>query len=250
MIISICNQKGGVAKTTTSINLASNLAELGKKVLVVDLDPQYNLTVGLDFDNTDKKTTFDLLKYEEVNIKDTIYKTDFNLDIIPSCLTLANLEVELSTVMYREELLKDKLETIKDDYDYIIIDCNPALGILTLNGLVASDKVIVAIEPGSFALEGITNLGNFIKKIQRKLNPSLEMMGVLLTRVIKNTNISKTFKGELGSIFGDKFFKTIIHTNVTIADSQMNGKPLNFYDKKCSGYVEYLELAKEVIERG
>lgn len=248
MIIAICNQKGGVAKTTTTINLASCLAQCRKKVLVVDCDPQYNLTVGVDIEPKGKDV-YDLILKEDVSAEEVIQKTNFAFDIIPASLKLANAEVEISNMFMREELLKDKLENIKNQYDYILIDCNPALGLLTLNALVSCDKVLVPIEPGAFNLEGIANLQNLIVKIKKKLNSSIDILGVLLTKVDERTKISKTFKQQLSNIFGDKFFNVVIHDNVKIQDAQMESKPINFFDKHCTGYREYLKLAREVINR-
>lgn len=250
MIISVCNQKGGVSKTTTSINLSSCLAELGKKVLVIDCDPQYNLTTGLNFESENKKTIYNLFIDDNIDAKDVIYNTDFGFDIIPSSLNLANAEVEISSMFAREQLLKDKIDKIHDDYDYIIIDCNPALGLLTLNSLVACDRVIIPLDAGAFALEGIANLQDLIGKIKRKLNPKIDLLGVLLSRANKNTKINKLFKKELSEAFGDKLFNTIIHSNVKLVDSQMEGKPINHYDKNSTGYKEYLELTKEILSYG
>lgn len=248
MIISVCNQKGGVSKTTTSINLASCLAELGKKVLVVDCDPQYNLTTGLNIETKNNKTVYELLVDDNIKANEVIYKTEFGFDIIPSNLNLANAEVELASMFAREQLLKDKLEEISNKYEYVIIDCNPALGLLTLNSLVACNRIIIPLDAGAFALEGITNLQDLISKIKRKLNPSIDLLGVLLARANKNTKINKLFQKELTEAFEDKLFNTIIHNNIKLVDSQMEGKPINYYDKNCSGYKEYLELAKEVIK--
>lgn len=248
MIIAVCNQKGGVSKTTTTINLGSCLAELGKKVLVVDCDPQYNLTTGLSVETGDNKTIHELLLDDDTMAKDVIVKTEFEIDIIPANLSLANAEVEISSELGREQLLKDKLEQVYDDYDYILIDCNPALGLLTLNALVACDKIIIPLDAGAFALEGIGNLQDLIVKIKRKLNPKIELLGVLLARANKNTKINKLFEKELKETFDEKLFKTIIHSNIRVVDSQMDGKPLNYYDKSSTGYKEYLELAMEVIK--
>lgn len=247
MIIAVCNQKGGVSKTTSTINLGACLAELGKRVLVVDCDPQYNLTTGLSIDTKNNKTIHELLLDDDTTASEVIVKTEFQMDIIPANLNLANAEVEISSMIGREQLLQEKLEQIYDNYDYIIVDCNPALGLLTLNALVACDRILIPLDAGAFALEGIGNLQNLIVKIKRKLNPKIELLGVLLARANKNTKINKLFEKELREAFDDKLFKTIIHNNIKIVDSQMDGKPLNYYDRNSTGYKEYLELAKEVL---
>lgn len=248
MIIAVCNQKGGVAKTTTSINVASCLAELGKKVLVIDCDPQYNLTSGVDFDTNGKNTIHDMLLNEDMQAEKVIYNTDFEFDIIPADINLANAEVEIANMFLREQLLKDKILDIKDKYDYILIDCNPALGLLTLNSLVACDRVLIPLDAGAFSLEGIGNLQELIMKIKKRLNPEIDILGVLLTRANKNTKLNKLFKEQLTEIFGNKLFNTIIHNNIKIAEAQMESMPINKYDKGCSGYLEYLELTKEILD--
>lgn len=249
-IVSICNQKGGVSKTTTAINISSCLAELGKRVLVVDMDPQYNLTSGFGFDSTGKNTIHQCLLNDDIKITDVIYKTDFdNIDIIPANLGLANAEVELASAFSREQILNDKFSQVQLDYDYVFLDCNPALGFLTLNCLIASTDIIIPLEAGSFALEGITNLINLINKIQRKANKNLNILGVLLTRASRKTKINALFSAELRDFFGDKLFNTVIHQNVKIAEAQMENMPINHFNKNCTGYKEYLKLAMEVIER-
>lgn len=247
MILSVCNQKGGVAKTTSAINTASCLAELGKSVLVIDLDPQKNLGTSVGIDVEDGLSVYELLLDDEVKCKDVIRKTDFGFDIIPAKLQLANAEVELADIPNRETLLRDKLNSIKTNYDFIIIDCNPALGFLTINALVASDKVIIPMEAAAFSLDGLDTLVTLIRKIQRVLNRRLEVLGILLTRVNPLTRINATFKNELKNIFGDKLLSTKIHNNVKIVEAQMESMPINFYDKKCKGYKDYKKLSKEIL---
>lgn len=246
MICAIANQKGGVAKTTTAINLGSCLAELGKRVLLIDDDPQGNLTQGLGIENIDK-TIYECLT-EELPLSDIIQSTGIaNLDIVPASIKLANAELELSNVLGREGLLKEALEKSHLDYDYILIDCNPSLGILTVNALTAAEGIIIPLEPGIFALEGIGQLVKVINLIKKKLNPKLEIKGVLLTRANQRTSLAKEFEEQLQAIFKDKVFKTVIHNNVRIAEAQAEKKPINIYDKTAKGAIEYMALAKELI---
>ncbi|MBM7624916.1 ParA family protein [Sporohalobacter salinus] len=247
-IISIVNQKGGVAKTTTAINLASSLVELNKKVLVVDMDPQANMTQGLGFENNNKTTVYEILT-NKLALNEGIYSTDINgLDIVASDIKLANAELELSGELGRETLLRESLQKSENlDYDYIIIDCNPSLGLLTVNALVACRETIIPVEPSIFSLEGIEQLINVIKTIKRKLNERLNIKSVLLTRVDGRTNIADEFLNELKNIFGNKVFDTIIHQNVKIAEAQTKSTPINIYDKNARGAKEYKSLAKELI---
>jgi chromosome partitioning protein len=246
LITAIVNQKGGVAKTTTTINLGSCLAELGKKVLLIDIDPQGNLTQGLGVENIDK-TIYECLT-EELPLSEIIQHTNFNnLDIVPANIKLANAELELSSTLGRESLLKDALEHADLNYDYILIDCNPSLGILTVNALTATEDIIIPLEPGIFALEGIGQLVKVIQLIKKKLNPKLNIKGVLLTRVNSRTSLAKDFEVQLHEIFGDKVFNTVIHNNVKIAEAQTYKKPINVYDKNAKGSIEYMSLAKELI---
>lgn len=246
MIIAITNQKGGVGKTTTAINLGACLAELGKRILIIDDDPQGNTTQGLGVENIDK-TLYECLT-EELPVTDIIHSTGIkNLDIVPANIKLANAELELSSTLGRESLLKEALTNSNLNYDYILIDCNPSLGILTVNALTAAEGIIIPLEPGIFALEGIGQLVKVIQLIKKKLNPALNIIGVLLTRVNSRTSIARDFEEQLQSIFKDKVFKTIIHNNVRIAEAQAERKPINLYDKNAKGAIEYIALAKELL---
>ncbi len=253
-IIAIANQKGGVAKTTTSINLASCLAELGKKILVIDTDPQANFTKGLGFDARKKRTLYECLVNDDTKLEDVIYEAvevnNNKIHIVPSSIKLANAEIELSTTLGRETILKDLLDETQLNYDYIIIDCNPSLSLLTVNSLCASSDVLIPMEPSIFSFEGIEQLVSIIQLVKRKINKNLSILGVLLTRVDARTKIATEFKEELQSIFGDKVFKTVIHQNVKLSESQTNRLPINLFDKTSKGYKEYLELAKELIKNG
>lgn len=246
-ILALVNQKGGVAKTTTAINLGSCLCALGKKVLIMDIDPQSNATKGLGITGF-QKTTYDCL-INDVNVKEAIYPTTIKgLDIVPSNIKLANAELELNSVMGRETILKDQFHS-GFDYDFMLIDCNPALGLLTVNALCIAEGIIIPMEANIFSFEGIEQLVKVIHLIKKKLNNKLDIFGVLLTRVDARTNISKEFESQLHAIFKDKAFKTLIHQNVKINEAQTARIPVNHYDTKCTGSVEYMQLAKEVLKR-
>jgi len=248
-IISIVNQKGGTGKTTTAINLGASLVELGKKVLLIDTDPQANLTTGIGATNG-KKTIYDCL-VNDVPISKCIYKTNIeNLYIVPSSIQLANAEIELSSTLGRESVLKDAICSTTLDYDYILIDCNPSLGLLTINALTACNKVLIPLEPSIFSFQGVDNLIKIINLIRKKLNNKINILGVLLTRVDSRTNISKDFESQLKEIFKNKVFETLIHQNVKIVEAQVEKKTIIEYDKQSKGAKEYLQLAKEVVARG
>jgi chromosome partitioning protein len=263
-VISIFNQKGGVGKTTTNINLCSELALLGKKVLCIDNDPQGNTTSGLGQEKKEVDSTiYDLLmyissiKYNEVsdeikkrNIYTAIIKTDFeNIYLIPANKTLADAEINLSNKYSRETLLKKMIDVIREDFDYICIDCPPALGLLSVNALVACDSVIIPISPGLFATEGMAEIQETINLIQDGLNDKLEIMGVLITLFDIRENISKDLKNALHDVFGNQVFKTVIRVNSAIKYAQENRQPINYYDTQCNGHIDYLNLAKEVISK-
>jgi chromosome partitioning protein len=248
-IIAMINSKGGVAKTTSIINISSCLVELGKKVLAIDMDPQRNLTQGLNFNAEDRPTLYDCL-LNDIPMEQVIYETDIeNLHIVPSTIKLAGAEIELSTVLGRESILKDALDKIKDKYDYIMLDCDRSLGLLTVNALTSCTHIVIPLEPGIFALEGIDQLLKVVNLVKRKLNNNLAIKGVLLTRVIARTKIGKEFETKLSEIFSNKVFKTVVHQNVAIANAQTERKPINHYDVNSTGYKEYLNVTKELIER-
>ena len=255
-VISLVNQKGGVGKTTTSINLSSALGHLGKKVLLIDLDPQSNSTTGLGINKSDiSKSVYDVITHG-CDIKDAIIKTKFkNLSIIPSTLNLAGIDVEFVKKMFsdntfqRNNQLRNALETIKDNFDYIIIDCQPSLGLSTMNALVASDAVIIPVQCEFYALEGITQLLNSIIMVQNSMNPELRIEGVLLTMLDGRTNIGLEVIEEIRKYFKDKVFNTIIPRLVRLVEAPSHGKPINEYDPESRGAEAYHNLAKEVIER-
>lgn len=255
-VISLVNQKGGVGKTTTSINLAAALGQLNKKVLLIDLDPQSNATTGLGFNYND----FDSDIYEVVTgkcaIKKAIKKTKFNnLSIIPSTINLAGTDIEFVKKMLEDKQfvpsnqLKVRLDEIKSDYDYIIIDCQPSLGLGTMNALAASDSVIIPVQCEFFALEGIRQLLNSIIMVQSNMNPQLRIEGVLLTMLDGRTNIGLEVIEEIRKYFKDKVFNTIIPRLVRLVEAPSHGKPINEYDPTSRATEAYANLAKEVIER-
>ncbi|MBQ6687018.1 MAG: ParA family protein [Bacilli bacterium] len=255
-IISLVNQKGGVGKTTTSINLSAALGKEGKKTLLVDLDPQRNATTGLGFSNGDYESDVYEVMTGKSTIEKAIVKTKFeNLSILPSTINLAGVDVEfvknmLDNAEFRQnEQLKIALDSIRDQYDYIIIDCQPALGVATMNALVASDSVIIPVQCEFFALEGITQLLNSIIMVQSSMNPNLKIEGVLLTMLDGRTNIGLEVIEEVRKYFRDKVFNTLIPRLVRLVEAPSHGKPINEYDPTSRATEAYANLAKEVISR-
>jgi len=249
-IIAIANQKGGVGKTTTNVNLSSCMAAKGKKVLTIDIDPQGNTTSGLGMqkDTDEIFSIYDVL-INGVDAQDAIQKTNIeNLDIIISNIQLAGAEIELVPVIARELVLKRAIDNIRDRYDYIFIDCPPSLGLLTINALTAADKVLVPIQCEYYALEGLSQLANTIRLVKQHLNPNLEIEGVVLTMFDARTNLSIQVVEEVKKYFKDKVYKTIIPRNVRLGEAPSFGKPINLYDPKCVGAVAYNELAQEMID--
>jgi len=254
-VISLVNQKGGVGKTTTSINLAASLALLGKKVLLIDLDPQGNATTGVGFNKGDiRYSIYDLL-IGECTIEEVILKTDFkNLDILPSTIQLAGIDIEFiekskSDPNFKKAFqLKEKIDLVRDRYDYLIIDCPPSLGNITTNALTASNSVIIPVQCEFFALEGITQLLNIIMLTQKNLNPKLDLEGVLLTMLSKS-NLGLDVIEEIRSYFKDRVYDTIIPRLIRLAEAPSHGKPIVAYDPKSKGSEAYINLAKEVIMR-
>lgn len=249
-IISIINQKGGTGKTTTAVNLSSALAKLNKEVLIIDLDPQGNATSNLGAEKHTGLTIYDIL-INKKNINSAIesVKDIKGLDLIKANISLAKGEPELILMTAGEIKLKKALAKLNKKYDYIIIDCPPALGLLTINALSASSDVIIPIETSEFALEGISDLFNTIKTIREEINEDLNILGVLLTKYNTVTSISKLISTQLKDQMGDLIFTTIINNNVKISESQFNKKPVDKYDDKCKGSINYYDLAKEVLER-
>lgn len=249
-IIAIANQKGGVAKTTSAVNLSACLAEGGLKVLLVDVDPQGNASSGLGVEKEKlDQCIYDVL-INEVPIKSVMLPSEIpGLDVIPATIQLAGAEIELVTVISRESKLKKALEKAVSEYDYIIMDCPPSLGLLTLNALTAADSIIIPIQCEYYALEGLGQLMNTISLVKKHLNPRLEIEGVLLTMFDARTNLSIQVVDEVKNHFGDKVYRSIIPRNVRLSEAPSYGKPIILYDSKSKGAEMYSDLAKEVISR-
>lgn len=248
-IIAVTNQKGGVGKTTTAINLSACLSALGKRVLLVDVDPQGNATSGVGKANAPCSTVYDVLIGQtaaENAILETGYET---LDLMPTAIELAGAEIELVDMSERETLLKGALETIRDRYDYIMIDCPPSLSLLTINALSAADSVLIPIQCEYYALEGLGQLMNTIKLMRRKLNPKLSVSGILLTMFDARTNLCAQVVQEVRTHFPNEVFETMIPRNVRLSEAPSYGQPIHIYDGRCIGAKAYGELAKEFIER-
>lgn len=255
-IISLVNQKGGVGKTTTSINLAASLGLLGKKVLLVDLDPQGNTTTGVGIEKGDLKASIYEALIEEVKPIDSVKKTKFkNLDVIPSTITLAGVDIELiektkeNPTFSKGSQLKRVLYEIRDNYDYILIDCPPSLGILTINALTASDSVLIPVQCEYFALEGIMQLLNTITQARKSLNPTLEIEGVVLTMLDSRTNLGLEVVENVRGFFRERVYDTIIPRLIRLTEAPSHGKPIANYDPTSRGTEAYINLAKEVIAR-
>ena len=249
-VIAIANQKGGVGKTTTAINLASSLAVLEKKVLLIDADPQANATSGTGFDLKNIKTSIYECLIDEVNPKDIVLSTSTkNLDIIPSHIDLVGAEIEMLNQPNRENLMKLVINKIKDEYDFILLDCSPSLGLLTVNALTAADSVIIPVQSEYYALEGLGKLLNTIKIIQTRLNPDLQIEGFLLTMYDARTNLSNQVVDEVKKHFESMVFETIIQRNVKLAEAPSHGVSIIEHDAVSKGAVNYLNLAREILQK-
>lgn len=248
-ILSVANQKGGVGKTTTSVNLATALSAIGQKVLLVDLDPQGNASTGLGIKRAGLRTsTYDVI-FEDASVAETVKTTKVpGLDVLPSSIHLSGAEIELVTARRREYRLQEALR-VPMDYDYVIIDCPPSLSLLTLNALVASDSIVVPLQCEFYALEGLSHLVKTIERVQKNFNQRLEIHGVVLTMFDKRNNLSGAVAQDVRKYFGDKVYKSVIPRNVRLSEAPSYGLPAIVYDMSCPGSKSYINLAKEVLKR-
>ena len=247
-VIALANQKGGVGKTTTSVNLGACLADAGKKVLLIDLDPQGNATSGLGINKKKiEQSVYDVL-INDVALHDVIRPSSHRgLDIAPTTIELSGAEVELTSMMARETRLKDGFEDVQDQYDYILIDCPPSLGLLTINAFTAADSILIPVQSEYYALEGLSQLINTIQLVRKHFNKNLKIEGVLLTMFDKRTNLGQEVNNEVKKFFGDQVYKTVIPRNVRLSEAPSHGLAIIDYDKRSTGAQVYQQLAKEVL---
>ncbi len=249
-IIAVANQKGGVGKTTTAINLSACLAEAGKKVLTIDLDPQGNTTSGLGVDKSEVENTIYELMLGECSVGEAIIKTEIeNLSLLSSNVNLAGAEIELLDIKEKEYILKNEIDYVQDDFDFIIIDCPPSLSMLTVNAMTTANTILVPIQCEYYALEGLSQLMHTIDLVQKRLNPNLQMEGVVFTMYDARTNLSLQVVENVKKNLDTTIYETIIPRNVRLAEAPSHGLPINLYDPRSTGAESYRELAKEVIAR-
>ncbi|GMA50752.1 sporulation initiation inhibitor protein Soj [Alicyclobacillus contaminans] len=248
-VIAVANQKGGVGKTTTSVNLAACIANLGKRVLLIDIDPQGNTTSGIGVNKADVRyCVYDVI-INDVPIHEAILPTQVeNLRVLPATIQLAGAEIELVPTISREVRLRRAIQPLRQEFDYIVIDCPPSLGLLTVNALTAADSVLIPIQCEYYALEGLSQLLNTIRLVQKHLNTSLEVEGVLLTMLDARTNLGIQVIEDVKKFFRDKVYRTVIPRNVRLSEAPSHGQPIIFYDPKSKGAETYMDLAKEVVK--
>lgn len=248
-VIAVFNQKGGVGKTTTNVNLSASMGKMGKKVLVLDLDPQGNTTSGYGVDKNEVENTIYEVMLDNINIKDAIINTEFdNIDVVASATELSGAEIEMTSMENREFVLKNALESVREEYDYIFIDCPPSLGMLTINSLTAVDSVLIPIQCEYYALEGVSQLMETIKLVKSRLNPNLDIQGVVLSMFDGRANLSIQVVEEVKRYFKGSVYTTLIPRNVRLAEAPSHGMPVLYYDTKCRGTEAYMELAEEFID--
>ncbi len=249
-IIAFANQKGGVGKTTTCVNVAAYIAAMGKRVLLIDLDPQGNATSGVGIEKTSStKTIYNVIDGDAI-IDEVIVSTEVpGLDFVPATIDLAGAEIDLVQMPNRENVIKNRLSRIKDRYDYIFIDCPPSLGLLTVNALTSCNSIVIPIQCEFYALEGLTQLMNTIKLVKKHLNPSLDIEGVVLTMKDSRSNLISQVSEEIKAFFGKKVFETSIPRNIRLAEAPSHGTPIGMYDASSKGAKAYLDLAEEILQR-
>ncbi|WP_270942421.1 ParA family protein [Romboutsia lituseburensis] len=248
-VIAVFNQKGGVGKTTTNVNLSASIGKIGKKVLVLDLDPQGNSTSGYGINKNEVESTIYEVMLDGVEIKEAILKTEFeNIDVVASATELSGAEIELTSMENREFILKNAIENVRQEYDYIFIDCPPSLGMLTINCLTAVDSVLIPIQCEYYALEGVSQLMETIKLVKSRLNPNIDIQGVVLSMFDGRANLSIQVVEEVKKYFKGSVYTTLIPRNVRLAEAPSHGKPALYYDARCKGAEAYMELAEEFID--